>query len=99
MDPKIALELFGYLGTGVLLLSFTMTKIKLMRAVNMVGCVISIIYAACISNMPTLVLNASIFVINAVQLTRLLINEKRIASGMFEASEAYNNEEKKEENI
>ena len=98
MDPKMLLEIFGYLGTGVLLLSFVMTDIKWMRAINIIGCIISAIYALCVSNMPTVVLNASIFVINSVQLARLLINEKINQKGISALQKTYN-EEKKEENI
>lgn len=97
MDPKILLEIFGYLGTAVLLLSFAMTDIKLMRAVNMIGCIISVIYAICVHNMPTVVLNAAIFVINSAQIARLLIAEKRHARSISENADTYN-EEKKEEN-
>ena len=97
MDPKILLEIFGYLGTAVLLLSFAMTDIKLMRAVNMIGCIISVIYAICVHNMPTVVLNAAIFVINSAQITRLIIAEKRHARSISENADTYN-EEKKEEN-
>ena len=98
MDPKVMLEIFGYLGTAVLLLSFAMTDIKWMRAVNMIGCIISVIYAICVSNMPTVVLNAAVFVINSVQITRLLISEKNAGRGIFQDPDTYN-EEKKEENI
>ena len=100
MDPKILLEIFGYIGTAVVLLSFIMTDMKWMRAVNMIGGFISLIYAACVVNMPVVVLNASLITINGVQLMRLLRktreNEKSVNT---EDKGAYNNEEKKEENI
>ena len=95
---NIAFELLGYLGTTVLLLSFVMTKIKWMRTVNIIGCVISVIYAICVNNNPTLVLNVAIFIINSVQLIRLIIKEKKYSERMPSPTEAYN-EEKKEENI
>ena len=98
MDPKVMLDIFGYIGTAVVLLSFAMTDIKWMRTINMIGCIISVIYAICVSNMPTVVLNVSIFVINSVQITRLFIDEKRGSRGISEDPYTYN-EEKKEENI
>ena len=98
MDPKVMLDIFGYVGTAVVLLSFAMTDIKWMRTINMIGCIISVIYAICVSNMPTVVLNASIFVINSVQITRLFIDEKRDSRGISKDPYTYN-EEKKEENI
>ena len=99
MTPEIMLEIFGYIGTAVVLLSFIMTDMKWMRAVNMVGGFISLIYAACVVNMPVVVLNASLITINSVQLVRLIVEEKRSCKGMFSLNEAYNEEEKKEENI
>ena len=45
MTPEIMLEIFGYIGTAIVLLSFLMTDMKLMRIVNMTGGTISLIYA------------------------------------------------------
>ena len=95
---NIIFELIGYLGTAVLLFSFVMTKIKWMRTVNIIGCVLSVIYAICVNNTPTLVLNIAICIINSIQLIRLLIVEKRSSECMSTPEEAYN-EEKKEDNI
>ncbi len=98
MDPKILLEIFGYIGTAVVLLSFVMTDIRWMRAVNMIGGFISLIYALAVNNMPVVVLNASLITINGVQLMRLLRKEKE-SQVNIEAKETYNIEEKKEEDI
>ena len=95
---NIIFELIGYLGTAVLLFSFVMTKIKWMRTVNIIGCVLSVIYAICVNNTPTLVLNIAICIINSIQLIRLLIVEKKSSECMSTPEEAYN-EEKKEDNI
>lgn len=80
MNEKLALELFGYLGTALVLISMLMTNIKWLRGINMAGGTISLIYAICTNTMPVVVLNASLILINGVQLTRAIISDKRAAA-------------------
>lgn len=77
MDPKVALEIFGYFGTALVLTSFIMRDIKWLRAINMAGGIVSMIYAILVGTMPVVVLNASLICINAYQLIHILINEKK----------------------
>lgn len=76
MEPKLWLEIFGYFGTALVLLSFLMHDIKWLRAVNMAGGFISLIYAILVNTMPVVVLNASLITINGVQLMRILRKER-----------------------
>ena len=99
MNGNIALEIFGYFGTALVLLSFIMRDIKWLRAVNMAGGLISLIYAICVSAMPVVVLNASVITINGIQLIRIFRQEREAKKGMSEKESAYNKEEKKEEHI
>ena len=100
MTPDVLLEIFGYIGTAIVLLSFFMTDMKLMRIINMTGGTISLIYAFLNNSMPVVVLNASIISINAVQLVRQYIKAKNEKAEVnSEDVGAYNDEEKKEENI
>jgi hypothetical protein len=78
MDPKIWLEIFGYLGTALVLVSFLMHDIKWLRAVNMAGGAISLIYAIIMNTMPVVVLNGSLILINGVQLARILRREREM---------------------
>lgn len=79
MDEELMLELFGYLGTALVLVSFFMRDIKWLRIINMSGGLISLIYAICVNTMPVVVLNGSLILINGVQLVRLLIEERKNA--------------------
>ena len=100
MTPELMLEIFGYIGTAIVLLSFVMTDIKWMRIINMVGGFITLIYAILRHDNPVMVLNASIITINTIQLIRYFIKVKKEKKAViFEEPEAYNNEKKKEENI
>ena len=76
MNEKMMLEIFGYIGTALVLLSFTMRDIKWLRAVNMAGGTISLIYAICVNTMPVVVLNGSLILINGVHLARILRKER-----------------------
>ena len=78
MNGDLFLELFGYLGTALVLISFLMHDIKWIRAVNMAGGTISLIYAICVNTMPVVVLNGSLILINGVQLARILRREREI---------------------
>ena len=88
MDPKIWLEIFGYIGTALVLVSFLMHDIKWLRAVNMAGGAISLIYAIIMNTMPVVVLNGSLILINGVQLARILRRERE----MKKEKEKSNNE-------
>ena len=78
MDPKIWLEIFGYICTALVLVSFLMHDIKWLRAVNMAGGAISLIYAIIMNTMPVVVLNGSLILINGVQLARILRREREM---------------------
>ena len=100
MTPEMWLELFGYVGTVIVIASFFMTDIKFMRIINMVGGIITMIYAIIRQDNPVVLLNAAIVSINTVQLLRLYFSKKKPNSKVnSEDGNAYNIEEKKEENI
>lgn len=67
----VILELFGYLGTALVLISMMMTSVTRLRLVNMTGAVICAIYGALTATWPTMVLNVSLVVIHVVQLMRM----------------------------
>ena len=78
MDEKLLLEIFGYVGTALVLLSFTMRDIKWLRMINIVGSAISMTYALIMNTMPVVVLNGSLILINGIQLARILRMEREI---------------------
>lgn len=68
---NLYLELFGYLGTALVLLSMMMTSLERLRWLNLAGSVVSMIYAFACATWPVFVLNLCLSVINIVQLIRL----------------------------
>lgn len=68
---KIWLELIGYAGTALILLSMMMTSVTKLRWLNLLGSAFSVCYALLTDAMPVFVLNFCLAVINGVQLFRL----------------------------
>lgn len=67
----IYLEIFGYIGTATVLLSMMMTSVVKLRVFNLIGSVISMIYAFLSGAFPVVFLNLGLILINAYQLILL----------------------------
>lgn len=67
---NVYLELFGYLGTALVLLSMMMTSLTKLRAFNIAGSVITAVYALLMGTFPVAFLNVGLIIINTVQLIR-----------------------------
>ena len=74
---NIFLELFGYLGTALVLMSMMMTSLTKLRIVNISGSVVSMIYAVLVNAWPVVLLNAGMILINILQLLRLARKAKK----------------------
>ena len=57
-------EYVGYIASGIVLLSFLMKKITVLRMVNTVGCIFFIIYGVMLWSIPIIITNVAIVVIN-----------------------------------
>ena len=76
MNPKIALEIFGYIGTFLVILSMTMTSVNKLRIFNICGAVISAIYSAVYQAWPVVLLNVCLTVINLFHLIKGRLSNK-----------------------
>ncbi|WP_294430898.1 YgjV family protein [uncultured Treponema sp.] len=79
MDQKLILEIVGYIGSVFVVVSMLMTSVVKLRLINMIGSVISIIYAAIVHAYPLALMNFCLVVINSINLYKLL-NTKRVYS-------------------
>lgn len=68
---NIYLEIFGYCGTALVLLSMMMTSVVKLRWFNSAGSLISMVYAYFNNTWPVVLLNFGLLLINIVQLVRL----------------------------
>ena len=68
-------EIVGYIASLVVLISFLMKDIKLLRIVNTIGCSIFIIYGFLLNySYPIIITNIAIVIINLVFLYKLIRN-------------------------
>lgn len=68
---NIYLEIFGYIGSALILLSMMMTSVEKLRWLNVSGSVISVIYGILCDTWPVVFLNLGIIIIHLVQIVRL----------------------------
>ena len=68
---NIWLEIFGYVGMALVLLSMMMTDTKKLRIINLGGAVVCMIYGILTNTWPTAALNFGLGIIQTVQLIRM----------------------------
>lgn len=64
MTKELAIELFGYLGSFIVLVSFLLTSVFKLRVVNTIGSLIFMTYALIIRSYPTAIMNLCLVLIN-----------------------------------
>lgn len=74
---NVYLEIFGYIGMALVLVSMMMTSLKWLRILNMSGAIICAIYGVLTNTWPTALLNIGLLLIQIVQLCRLHLQEKK----------------------
>jgi hypothetical protein len=57
-------DIFGYIGTIIVIISFTIEDIYKLRICNTIGCIFWIIYGFGINAIPTIVVNACIIIVH-----------------------------------
>ena len=67
---NIYLEIFGYIGTALIIISMMMTSVTKLRLINICGSVISAIYSAHCHAWPVVVMNVCLICINTFHLVR-----------------------------
>ena len=76
MNTGLAVELVGYLGSALVVVSMLMTSVVRLRVVNTVGSVIFMTYALIIGSYPTAAMNLFLIGINIYHLVRLFRDRK-----------------------
>lgn len=74
---NVYLEIFGYVGMILVLVSMMMTSLKWLRILNMSGAIICAAYGILTNTWPTALLNIGLLLIQMVQLYRLHRQEKQ----------------------
>lgn len=76
MNWKTAVELIGYLGSALVVISMLMTSVVRLRVINLIGSAIFTCYALLIKSYPTAAMNLFLVGINVYHLVRLLKVQK-----------------------
>ncbi len=72
MSPELLIELYGYLGSTLVVVSMLMASVVKLRIVNTVGSIVSGTYALIIGSFPLALMNGCLIIINVYNLIRLL---------------------------
>lgn len=72
MNTEFWIEMFGYCGSFIVLISFLMTSVFKLRIVNTIGSIIFMIYALIIKSYPTAIMNLCLVLINVRFLWKMM---------------------------
>jgi len=73
---NIPLEIFGYIGTALVIISMLMTSLIKLRIINMCGSIISTTYSIIVGAWPIVVMNICILCINMYHTVKSLRRKK-----------------------
>lgn len=71
MSKDICIEVVGYLGSALVLISFLMSSVVKLRVINTIGSSIFAVYAIIIQSYPTALMNGCLAAINIYYLVRV----------------------------
>ena len=72
MQPSTIIEIFGYIGSALVVVSMLMSSIVKLRVINVIGSIISGVYAVICGAIPLAIMNVCLIVINGYNLVKLL---------------------------
>ncbi len=75
MNTHLILEIAGYTGSFIVLVSFLMASVVKLRVINSIGSVVSAVYSLLVHSYPMAFLNSCLVCINIYYLIRLSRNE------------------------
>lgn len=72
MDTAVLIEVFGYIGSALVVVSMLMSSIVKLRIVNTIGSIVSGTYALIVGAFPLVLMNGCLIIINVYNLVKLL---------------------------
>lgn len=76
MNTAMMIEMVGYLGSALVLISMTMSSVVRLRIINMIGSAIFAAYAVVIQSYPTAFMNGCLVLINLYNLVKMTRKDK-----------------------
>ena len=89
INAQFILEMIGYLGSALVIVSMLMTSVIKLRVINTIGGVIFCGYALCIHSYPTAAMQVCLIVINLVNLYKLKNTEKEYSAVPLNANDCF----------
>ena len=89
MNPEVLIELYGYLGSFLVVVSMLMASVVKLRVVNTIGSVVSGTYALIIGSFPLALMNGCLIVINGYNLFKLLHTDRQYDMICAKADDAF----------
>lgn len=89
MDIRIILELIGYTGSLLVIVSMLMTSVVKLRVINTIGSVIFCGYALAIHSYPTAAMQICLIIINIINLRKLNNTKKEYAAVGTKADDGF----------
>ena len=89
MDTRFILELIGYTGSLLVIVSMLMTSVVKLRIINTVGSVIFCGYAIAIHSYPTAAMQVCLIIINMINLYKLNNTKKEYAAVETSAGDGF----------
>lgn len=89
MDSKVILEIVGYIGSILVVVSMLMTSVVKLRFINTIGNIISVIYATIVHAYPLAAMNFCLIIINVINLYRLMNSQKKYSVVLVNADDSF----------
>ena len=89
MDKQFILEMIGYTGSLLVIVSMLMTSVVKLRVINTIGGVIFCGYALCIHSYPTAAMQVCLIVINLINLYKLNNTKKEYTAVDVKADDGF----------
>ena len=89
MRIEVILELIGYTGSFLVIISMLMTSVVKLRIINSLGGIIFCVYALCIHSYPTAAMQVCLVVINLVNLYKLNNTKKEYSAVSLNSSDSF----------
>ena len=89
MNVSTIIELVGYTGSLLVIISMLMTSLTKLRVVNSIGCIVFATYALIIKSYPTAAMQACLLIINCIGLYNLSKNKKQYSITELKNGDSY----------
>lgn len=83
------IELIGYIGSVIIVISMLMTSVMKLRIINMTGGIIFTTYAFLIRSYPTAIMNGVLAIINCVNIFMLVKKERKYSITKLNPSDSF----------